>query len=645
MLHPVLPPITLMSSLAAALALALMDRTGPTAPCSHLPAPPANAAVANDNRARAGTLAHGVLTLRLVARPAAWRPDGASGCALSVHAFAEEGKPTTIPGPLIRVSAGTEVRVTVHNALPTALWVRGFQDRAAGSTLDSAEVLPGASREFRFVASTRGAWHYWAGAGGARPPASDANGQLVGAMVVDSTSQEAAREDRIMVLTRWSPTGSADNKGFQLNAINGRSWPNTERLTYTANDSVRWHVINASNTTHEMHLHGFFFRIVRRGFTTDSIVRLPPGLVMMRVTSVMRPSEWLEIAWLPDRPGNWLYHCHLLTHMSGAQRLDRMAETSAAASERDHETDVSGKHADHDMGGLVMALEVRPARNAPVSAALTTRPRALDLYANTRPGRFGDRPGYAFILQEGPTPPAADSIRIPGSPLILTKGEPVRITVHNRLTIPISVHWHGIELDSYFDGVGGFSGSGRTIAPMIAPRDSFIVRFTPPRAGTYMYHVHGERGAELASGLYAPIIVADAATPFDPRTERLFAFADGGPGDDNPIFINGSASPDTLDLIAATPYRFRIIYISSDDVYMTTLRGPGSPPLARSFGLDAWETPNIPLRPVQYLTGPGHTRDIGVTFDVPGEYGLTAQRTTGGATTTVPIRVRYSGSR
>jgi hypothetical protein len=81
------------------------------------------------------------------------------------------------------------------------------------------------------------------------------NGQLVGALVVDSLSgAETPPQDRILVLTRWNPSGARDNKGFQLNAFNGRSWPNTERLTYTANDSVRWQVINASNITHEMHL-------------------------------------------------------------------------------------------------------------------------------------------------------------------------------------------------------------------------------------------------------------------------------------------------------------------------------------------------------------------------------------------------------
>ena len=613
-----------------------------SASCGELPTPPRNAAVANDNRVRAGTLREGVLTVRLVATQAAWRPDGPNGCALSVNAFAEEGKPTQVPGPLIRVLAGTEVRVSVRNALAGSLWVRGFQDRAIGTALDSAEVLPGASREFRFVASTRGAWHYWAGAASARSPTSDANGQLVGALVVDSTRDGAQRDDRVMVLTRWNPTGAVDNKGFQLNAINGRSWPNTERLTYPANDSIRWQVINASNVTHEMHLHGFFFRIERRGFAIDSVVPPQGRGPQMRVTSVMRPSEWLQIAWLPDRPGNWLYHCHLLTHMSGAQRLDRMSETSASATERDHGTDASGKHADHDMGGLVMALDIRPARNATNAAAPANNPRAraLDLYANTRARRFGDRAGYGFILQEGNVPPASDSIRIPGSPLVLTKGEPVRITVHNRLTNPISVHWHGIELASYADGVGGFSGSGRQIAPMIPPKDSFVVRFTPPRAGTYMYHVHGERGEELASGLYAPLVVVDSATPFDPRTQLLFAFANGGPGEDRPIFINGSASPDTLELVTGTEYRFRMIYISTDDVFVTTIRGPSGLPLARSFGLDAWETPNVALRPVQYPTGPGHTRDVGITFDAPGDYSLAAQRTTGGATTVMPIRVR-----
>jgi manganese oxidase len=222
--------------------------------------------------------------------------------------------------------------------------------------------------------------------------------------------------------------------------------------------------------------------------------------------------------------------------------------------------------------------------------------------------------------------------------------------VHNRVGIPISVHWHGIELDSYFDGVGDFSGAGTRIAPMIAPSDSFIVRFTPPRAGTFMYHVHGESGDELASGLYAPLIIVEPNTAFDARTERIFVFADGGPGEEGrPIFINGTAAPDTMELSAGTTYLIRTIYISADDIYFTTLRGPAGPVMTQFLAIDGYDVPAVPplMMPLRLPTGPGHTRDVSFTPTVPGDYALDVVRRvnigagmTTGPTTTIPIRVR-----
>lgn len=623
------------------------------ADCRHLPPAPARRAIANDNQVRAGTVRDDVLTLRLVAQTVAWQPNGADGCALTVNAFAEEGNPTQIPGPLIRVRAGTAVRVSVRNALATSLWVRGLQNRSPG-ILDSVELAAGATREFAFTATARGAWYYWAGSANAHYPASDANGQLVGALIVDppASAGTAAKSDRVMVLTRWTPSGTAENGGFQLNAFNGRSWPNTERLTYTAGDSVFWHVINGSDATHEMHLHGFYFRTDARGYDIDSVNMSRAGIGGMRVTGVLRPGEWNTIAWTPDRPGNWLYHCHLLTHMSGAQRLDRMPGASGA---NDHTHGANANHALDDMGGLVLGLDVRPAPGAAVAQATVPAPtpRTIDIFANTRARTFGDRHGYGFVVQEGSRPPARDSIRIPGTPLILTKGQPVRIAVHNQLSIPISVHWHGIELESYFDGVGGFSGSGSRIAPMIAPSDSFIARFTPPRAGTFMYHVHGETGEELSSGLYAPLIVLEPEAPYDAQTERVFVLADGGPGEGKPIFVNGSAAPDTMELVAGTTYRVRIIYIGANDIYFTTIRGPSGPLTMQLLALDGHDVPRSPpvMVPAQYPTGPGHTRDMAFTPTTPGDYTFAVVRrlnigagVTRGPTTTVPIRVRASAS-
>jgi len=625
----------------------------PAAECRHLPAAPSDRAIANDNRSPAGTLRDGVLTVRLVARTVAWRPDGPNGCALAVNAFGEEGRAIQIPGPLMRVSAGTEVRVSVRNALRKTLWVRGLQDRAPG-VLDSTEVLPGATRDFRFIANTPGARYYWAGRIDARVPVSDADGQLVGALVVDPPRRAGSKpvSDRVMVLTRWTPDGTPENRGFQVNAFNGRSWPNTERLTYTAGDSVFWHVVNGGDIGHEMHLHGFYFRTDATGFAIDSVSLGAPSMGTMRVTGLLRPGEWSSIAWSPDRPGNWLYHCHLLTHMSGDQHLDRMPGASAATAARNHAPGASVNHALHDMGGLVLGLDVRPSRAATVarSGNLAAPPprRSIDLFANTRARTFGDAPGYGFVAQEGSEAPALDSIRIPGSPLMLTRGEPVRIAVHNRLTTPISVHWHGIELDSYFDGVGDFSGAGKRIAPMIAPSDSFVVRFTPPRAGTFMYHVHGESGEELASGLYAPLIVLEPGETFDARTDRVFLMADGGPGEGRPVFVNGTSTPDTMEMVVGTTYRLRIMTISSDRSFVSTMSGPGgliSWRVLATDGYDASSAARSIVIPAQYTAGPGKTRDFAFTPATAGDYALlVVGKSVGGVptgpTTTVPIRVR-----
>ena len=631
----------------ATLCLLLAGRPAHAADCRHLPAPDRPRAVANDNRVGGGTLRDGVVTLRLVVRDVSWYPDGPNGCALRVRAFAEEGKPAVIPGPLIRVRAGTEVRASVRNTLRTTLWVRGLHDRDTG-ILDSAEVAPGASRTFRFRASVPGAWYYWAGGVNARVPISGEDGELVGALVVDPPGQTAGTpaSDRVFVMTRWTPSGTPGNRGFQLNAINGRSWPQTERLFYTVGDSVRWHVINASDELHMMHLHGFYYRVEARGDAAHD-----SGLAGAHkhtvVTVAVRRGEWMSVAWSPDRPGNWLFHCHLVAHMSAKQHLDRMLETSIATASDAHDNGAATDHASQSMGGLLLGVTVRPA-GAGRARATTSAPsgRVLHLFANSRPRVFGERPGFAFIVQEGEHPPAPDSIRIPGTPLVLTRGEPARITVHNRLATPVAVHWHGIELESYYDGVGGWSGIGTRIAPMIAPGDSFVARFTPPRAGTFMYHAHNESGDELASGLYAALLVLEPGKAFDAQTEHVFVIATDGPGEAARTIVNGMASPDTLAMVAGTSYRLRVINISANDAHSITLRGPAGLATWRLLARDGRDLPSdqATVQAARENTAAGVTRDFEFTPDTPGDYVIAVATIAGGRptgeVTTVPIRVR-----
>ncbi|HYU53251.1 MAG TPA: hypothetical protein VEK37_09920, partial [Gemmatimonadaceae bacterium] len=108
------------------LQIALASHAGP----SHTHAAAPSAAIANDNRVVAGRLARGVFALNLEARDALWYPEEGASQPIPIAAFAEAGGPPRAPGPMIRVPAGTEMRITVRNvlAVPMRLW--GLQDRS-----------------------------------------------------------------------------------------------------------------------------------------------------------------------------------------------------------------------------------------------------------------------------------------------------------------------------------------------------------------------------------------------------------------------------------------------------------------------------------------------------------------------------------
>jgi FtsP/CotA-like multicopper oxidase with cupredoxin domain len=297
------------------------------------------------------------------------------------------------------------------------------------------------------------------------------------------------------------------------------------------------------------------------------------------------------------------------------------------------------------MAGLLLGVTVKPRAGSPPRPVAARPARRLQLFADMRPRVYGERPGYGFVLQDGVRPPARDSIRVPGTPIVVTRGEPVAITVHNRTTSPFAVHWHGIELESYFDGVAGWSGTAKRLAPPIAPGDSFVARFTPPRAGTFIYHTHNEPGEELASGLYAPLIVLEPGARFDPRTERVLVIATGGPGLTPPIVVNGAASPDTVRLVAGETYRLRVIDISSNEAHTLSLRGPAGGATWRPVARDGRDLPagRQVVQPARVNTAAGVTMDFEVTPPVPGDYALDVTGIVLGGPAgqaVVPIRVR-----
>jgi len=574
-----------MRTIPLALLALLTSHTpsGPTATARRTPSFGSDAEViaANDNRRPAGQLDRGVLTLHLEVRAGLLQPEEDGGPGIPALAFAEVGGPLQVPGPLIRVPQGTEIRVSIQNPLDSTLTIHGLGARPA--TSDSGLVLrPGESREVRFRAATRGTYYYWGTFQGLGiEDRLWLDSQLTGALVVDPASAPA--DDRIFVLGLWShPLG--DSAGVprppeEHMVINGKAWPNTERLTYPRGSTVRWRVINPTIASHPMHLHGFFFHLESRGdWRSQQAFR--GDARPLEVTHLMNPGTTMAMSWVPEREGNWVFHCHFPFHVSYHMALPR---DSTASTTEPRATAVSTgpnqlAHADHaatapahQMGGLVLGIHVVPGATPARRAASSRPPRDIRLLAQSSPHRYGTLTGMGYVVQEGGAEPARDSIEVPGPMLVLRRGEPVRITVVNHLAEPTAVHWHGIELESFPDGVPGWSGAPGRIMPPIQPGDSFAAEFVPPRAGTYIYHTHSNEQLQMASGLYGPLLVVDSARPYDQETDKVFVVGGAGSADSLPQFgfespglVNGSDDPPPLDLKVGRTYRFRLININPD---------------------------------------------------------------------------------
>ena len=574
-----------------------------------------------------GSMDDGVLRITLEARRAQWQPWGADGPAILAHAFAADGEPPRVPGPLVRVNAGTPVHVTLRNTFDRPLVVNGLQDRAPGAggapaAVDSVVVAPGGSAEVRFTPRAAGTFVFPArvdGTGGVAPGGlgSGPNRPFVGVMIVDPEGAAPPAGERIFILNHWAlPDLPASFLPATRFFINGRSWPHTERLAYQQGDTVRWRVINFTGRPHPMHLHGFYFRVDARGSIGREQIYTPEERRMV-VTEVLRPAETMRITWVPTEPGNWVFHCHFMRHMSPLQTAPL---TGSHAAHAPHRGDVAG--GEEAMGGLVLGITVRPAPGwAP---ATDVARRSLRLHIGTRAGVFDGEPGYGFVLQDGATAPAADSVRFPGSPIVLTRDEPTEITVLNHADVPLGVHWHGLELESWADGVPGWSGMAGRVSPAVQPGDSFVVRMTPPRAGTFMYHVHSEPGHQLAQGLYGPFLVLEPGERRDPANDRIFLLGSLGTGEDPPAAVNGRLEPEPIELSAGEAYRLRFMHISPDDDKRVELLAGGEPVSWQFIAKDGADLP-----PHQVRTQPADLRiHVGETYDfrwVPeqaGEYVL-----------------------
>ena len=573
----------------------------------------------NDNTKVSGSMSSGVLTIALETRLGSWRPDGDGGRSLdSVWAFAEVGRAPSTPGPLIRVPVGTHVRGTLHNTLNRPLFVFGLGRRRGFA--DSLVVAAGATGAFDFTADQAGTFWYVArthiDTTVGRDPSEQ---QLNGAIVVDRPN---APPDRVLGIT-WNisidPT-SANGVGAATMSINGRSWPHTERLNYVQGDSIRWRVVNFTESDHPMHLHGFYFRVNSQ--SDGSVDTLYTAAQQrMAVTEMVDPFHAVELSWKAERPGNWVFHCHYAIHISDFVTLDTKNGKLNTDAQMHHET-----NAPHQMYGLVMGISVAPKGQQLAAAAPE---RIIRIEQREKPNVYGMQPGMSFAVTKGGQGTDGATAAIPGPPLVLERGKRVEVTIVNRSSQHAAVHWHGIELESYPDGVPGWSGSGKDILPSIAPKDSLTVRWTPPRAGSFMYHSHFNEARQMGGGLYGPIIVLEPGEKYNPETDRtlffgtagyIVSFLESAPK----VVLNGSARPEPMELKANTKYRFRLFNLAGDNPTMVRLAKDGALVEWRAVAKDGYPLPpsQATARRAELTFDPGEIYDFEFTPATPGDLTL-----------------------
>lgn len=603
----------LWTSLFAVLALAGAARSGEPASIA------APVIVANDNRVPGGVLSHGVLRIALEARNGLWFPDGASGVDLPVEAFGESGRAPQIPGPLVRVPVGTVVVARVRNSMPgTLLSVHGLTDRPTAQ--DHAFDVPyGRERTVRFRAGAPGTYYYWGTTTGNRVGSrTGRDTQLSGAIVVDDPhSKWNARNDRIFVIDEWDGVLTKDEQvdfDFEVQAINGREYPHTERLIYPLGALVHWRIVNTSWQPHPFHLHGFYFSVDSRGDGLHDDVAAPNAYHDIRVTELVRSGSTETLTWRASRPGNWLFHCHIAYHTLNHAPFSMLGDRKAI--------DAYGQFL--HMGGLILAITVK-SRNGGERVAADPAARRLGLLVEPAPKEAPDVPAFRYVLIEnGTATVAAGAV---GPPIVLTRGEPVEITVTNHLSEPTAVHWHGIEQqDSYYDGVPMVSGYGKHLEPMIMPGESFDARFTPPRSGTFIYHTHMNDATQSMGGLSGPLIVLPPGRRFDPATDHIVEIST--PRDFkrfSGLNINGTAKPPALTIAAGVAHRFRFINMTM--LYsgaIVSLASSNHPAKWVPLAVDGADLPAA-LRIAQPALANvtiGQTRDFLFEPRAPGEYEL-----------------------
>ena len=143
--------------------------------------------------------------------------------------------------------------------------------------------------------------------------------------------------------------------------------------------------------------------------------------------------------------------------------------------------------------GLAPAWRARAATPDPAPEAM---PRTSVRF------RIAEKP---LAITDVPTRAVLVNDQLPGPELRVRENDLLRVTVENTLQEDTTVHWHGLLVPNYMDGVPGV-----TQMPIPAGQ-SAVYEYPIRQSGTYWYHSHV--GFQEQQGLHGPLIIEAADEP------------------------------------------------------------------------------------------------------------------------------------
>lgn len=262
-------------------------------------------------------------------------------------------------GPIIRAEVGDTIVVHFLNRtrFPLSIHPHGvsydkasegapYADGSSGKDKADDRVPPGARYTYHWQVPERAgpgpgdpssiAWPYHSHV----DSVADTNAGLFGAIVVTARGQARAdgrpvgidrefvslfgifdenaslyRNENIarFVTARIDPDNEAFVESNLMHAINGRLWGNLEGLTMRVGERVRWYVLATGTEAdlHTPHWHGATLLMTGRRVDTFQLMPAATRTLDMR----------------PDRPGTWMYHCHVNDHIkAGMMALYRVTK-------------------------------------------------------------------------------------------------------------------------------------------------------------------------------------------------------------------------------------------------------------------------------------------------------------------------------